>query len=275
MENKTKGNLIKQDIIKFNNQIKIIKTESKHDNDIFNKFLNSQTSTYSKISQINNINIKKSLRERQVMAEKIKDQKENQHRFSIKKEKSFSLNKDIIEKYKINNLKNNIIDDFDNKLKNLKFNANLKNSVSKNKVNKCTSAQKTSYSKILDSTAKKYENKKQARISNSPDYTFDNTTLAFTNGNFQNLNNNTSTNNRTFRQSSFIEIHKEKASIYSQKNLMEFSSAEELHFFQVNMTKTKNKLAYKFENCEEKIDDNEDDEIISTVFRIESRDFLD
>jgi hypothetical protein len=278
MENKTKNYLIKnqqQDNIKLNNQINIIKTESKQENDIFNKFLNSQISTYSKISQINNNNIKKSLKERQKLLEKSKEKKENQLKISINKGKSSSLNKDITDKYKEIQLKNKINEDFENKLKNFKFIINLKDSVSKIKVNKCSSAHKTSYSKILNPTTKKFENKKQERISNSPDHTFGNTTLAFTYGNLPNLNNNISINSKTFKESSFMEIYKEKANIYHQKNLMEFSTPEELHYFQVNVTKAKNKLAFRFENCEENFDNIEDNEIISTVLRIESINFFD
>lgn len=286
-------------------QINIVKTESKLDekekdinNSGFNKFINSQNSTYSKISQINNSNMKKNQRERQIQINEkktLKDPKGTKAKLLNKfidninnnKCKSSSLSKELNEKYKNMKLKNNLNhnDDSDPQSKYFKFlnlNDNLVNNNNKKKVNKCVSADKYSYSKILNytGTGKKIKQKKnieRERLSNSPNSPYENTTMALTYGNLPNNNYNycnTSINNKIHKDSSFVEICKEKASIYSQKNIMEFSSPEELHFFQVNVMMTKNKLAYKFENCEENLENYDDNEIINSVKRIESDNFF-
>ena len=167
MDNKSRNYLLKiqnqQEASKQNYQINIIKTELKQEKDIFNKYLISKTSTYSKISQINNSNIKKNQRERQILFEKTKDQKENNQKSSINKFKSSSLNKELNQKYKNIKINNNLNKDSETHLKSCKF-VNIKDNINIkiNKINKCASAHKTSYSKTQNSN--KFHNKKQKRI---------------------------------------------------------------------------------------------------------------
>jgi hypothetical protein len=283
MESKHKSSyLIKhqQETQKSSYQINIIKTESKQENDtlskfinsnsndIFSKFINSQTSTYSKIS-----NQKKNPRERQFIYEKPKDIKETINK-SQNKCKSSSLNKDFTKKYNKNIIKNNnLVEDCEPQSKFFNFvNVNNKENPYNKRVNKCASAHKTSYSIAQNFTGKKLNNK---RFTNSPSSFGDNTTMALTSGNLL-ISDNSPIINRNRKDSSFIEANKEKI---NQKNLMELSSAEELHFFQVNVIKSKNKLAYKFENCLEEHLENYDEEedhndIVSTVVRTEDDNFF-
>jgi hypothetical protein len=303
MKKKTMDYLLKnkQESFKHNGQMNMVKTETKQEkeNEFFIKYQNSTNTTYSKIFQINNSNIKKYLREKEpkiiLVKKKSKDNKDKEtkeiqnqnlninlnlisNKITNNFFKSSSLNKEINNKNKNMKINNKIFEEgcgletqksnqiFKNISLNLnsKFeNNNNKDSFNMKKSNKCSSLEKTSYSKIKNLIFNKSNNKKQERERTSIFHninfinTYENTTLAVTNGNISNFcnNNYSSIYNKINKETSIMEINKDKYKdkdkqkynekylkinkkkeiiTFIHKDFMEISSPEELHFFQLN-----------------------------------------